>query len=289
MTISLLSPTHLKSIADSGTEKVCLVDARTRADYNQNHIPGAIYMGWEDWCSQAPDHLGPMLKQPGYWGEMCEIDHKVVGKQLELLGLSNTSHIIVYADGAKSKGREGRIAWMMLYLGATKVSVLNGGFSSWMAEGLPVDNIMPAVLPGQFRIDEKPERRKRFIHLRQACVSGKMPVMLDTRSILEHIGDLHRYMPRRGRIPNSEFIAYSSIFNPDGTFVDRDGYLALLPEKVAAAQDNTVVYCEVGARASMVSLLHELYTGAVLPVYDGSMMQWCADVDLPVERLSSNL
>jgi thiosulfate/3-mercaptopyruvate sulfurtransferase len=288
MTISLITPAQLKSLVNANGEKICLVDARSRAEYNANHLPGAIYMGWEDWTSKAPEHLGPMLKQPGYWGEMCEVDPAEVGKQLELLGLSNASHIVVYADGAKSKGREGRIAWMMLYLGATRVSVMNGGYSGWLGEGNSVDTFFPKVDPGRFNIQEQPERRMKFGRLRQACVSGNMPIMLDTRSILEHIGDLHRYMPRRGRIPNSEFIAYSSIFNPDGTFVNKESYLALLPEKVANAED-VVVYCEVGARASMVSLLHELYTGHVLPVYDGSMMQWCADHDLPVEKLSNNI
>jgi thiosulfate/3-mercaptopyruvate sulfurtransferase len=284
MQISLITPEELDKLTRQSSE-VRIIDARSRAEFEAGRIPDAIWMGWEDWCSPAPDHLGPMLKQPGYWGEMCSIDRDIIGQQLSLLGLSNKQEIVVYADGAKSKGREGRIAWMLLYLGAAQVKILNGGIGLWSAQGYPTDRKMVAAKPGSFHVEIQHQRRILMSTLREALGTKKMPVMLDTRSILEHIGDLHRYMPRRGRIPESELIAYPSLFNPDGTFVGPEEYLSLLPEKVKNGND-VVAYCEVGPRACMVALLHELYTGHVLPVYEGSMMQWSADPDMPVEKLS---
>jgi thiosulfate/3-mercaptopyruvate sulfurtransferase len=283
MQISLITPEQLDKL--SRETDVRLVDARTRAEFDAGHIPGAIWMGWEDWCAPAPDHLGPMLKQPGYWGEMCNIDREVIGQQLSLLGISNQQEIVVYADGVKSKGREGRIAWMLLYLGAAHVKILNGGIGLWSAKGFPTDRTLGVVKPGNFQVEVQQHRRMLLSKLREALGSKKMPVMVDTRSILEHIGDLHRYQPRRGRIPDSELIAYPSLFNGDGTFVPQDEYIALVPEKARNGHE-VVLYCEVGPRACMVSLLHELYTGQVLPVYEGSIMQWCADPNLPVEKLS---
>lgn len=41
-------------------------------------------------------------------------------------------------------------------------------------------------------------------------------------------------------------------------------------------------YCEVGVRASTYAMLYEAYTGRVLPVYDGSIMEWGVYKDLPV-------
>ena len=283
MHISLITPEELDKLLKQSDVRI--IDARSRAEVEAGRIPGAIWMGWEDWCAPAPDHLGPMLKQPGYWGEMCSIDRDVIGQQLSLLGLSNQQEIVVYADGVKSKGREGRIAWMLLYLGAAQIKILNGGIGQWMASGYPTDRKMMAAKPGNFVVDVQHHRRILFSTLREALQAKKMPVMVDTRSVLEHIGDLHRYQPRRGRIPESELIAYPSLFNADGTFVQQDEYLALVPEKARNGHE-VVLYCEVGPRACMTSLLHELYTGQVLPVYEGSIMQWCADPNLPLEKLS---
>jgi thiosulfate/3-mercaptopyruvate sulfurtransferase len=283
MQISLITPDELDKL--SRQSDVRIVDARSRAEYEAGRIPGAIWMGWEDWCSSAPDHLGPMLKQPGYWGEMCAIDHEIIGQQLSLLGISNGQQVVIYADGVKSKGREGRIAWMLLFLGMSSVKILNGGYSLWIAQGFATDRKMTPPKPGSFQVELQPQRRTTLSTLREALDSRKMPVMLDARSILEHIGDLHRYQPRRGRIPDSELIAYPGLFNIDGTFVGREEFMALLPEKAKNGSE-VVVYCEVGPRACMVSLLHELYTGQILPVFEGSMMQWCADPQLPVEKLS---
>jgi thiosulfate/3-mercaptopyruvate sulfurtransferase len=283
--ISLISAQELKARLDGNPSNLCIIDSRSRAEFNMGRIPGAIWMGWEDWCSSAPDHLGPMLKQPGYWGEMVDIDHDLIGKQLALLGLSNTTDVVVYADGAKSKGREGRIAWMLLYLGAKSVRILDGGITAWTSRHYPTVTAIEAITPGAFNVELHPERRMTIATLREALSKKTMPVMLDTRTTLEHIGDLHRYMPRRGRIPDSELIQYPSIFNADGTFVDRETFMSLLPDRVTEA-DEVVVYCEVGARACMVALLHEVHTGQILPVYDGSMMQWCCDPDLPVEKIS---
>ncbi len=39
-----------------------------------------------------------------------------------------------------------------------------------------------------------------------------------------------------------------------------------------------VSYCEVGVRASTFSLLHEIYIGEIIPVYDASVMEGVAPV-----------
>jgi len=43
-----------------------------------------------------------------------------------------------------------------------------------------------------------------------------------------------------------------------------------------------VTYCEVGVRASLTALLHEVYTGEVVGVFDGSLIEWALHADLPV-------
>ena len=63
-------------------KQVSIVDARRRREYAAGHIPGAIRMGWEQWCEPAPAHAGPILAQPGYWGMLAAQDEAWYAERL---------------------------------------------------------------------------------------------------------------------------------------------------------------------------------------------------------------
>ena len=74
---------------------------------------------------------------------------------------------------------------------------------------------------------------------------------------------------------------FVELFRGEGRYVDREEYLASLPKAVRDATE-LVAYCEVGVRASLFALLHEAYTNQVVAVFDGSMVQWALESDLPM-------
>lgn len=239
------------------------------------------FLAWEDWCAPPPDHLPPHLSKPGYWGVLQSFDGCTLGEILGSLGLNINKRIVVYADGARSKGREGRIAWMLLYYGARDVAILDGGFAAWVAEGGLVSSQRPFVQPDFFEVSLQSPRRMQMADLRNLYEQGNLPLMIDTRTKKEFEGNCYAYMPRRGTLPAAVLMPYRSIFDSDDTFIGRDQYLQRLPGEVTQAQLKVAV-CEVGVRASTVALLHEAYTGEILPVYDGSIMEWAAHLDLPM-------
>ncbi len=283
--ISLITVAELSGLLEKDPGSVSLVDTREISEFELGHIPGAIHIAWEEWCAKAPAEAKADLHQPGYWGLLTEMQDDEIASKLTKLGLSNDRTVVVYADGNKSKGREGRISWMLLYFGASDVRILDGGFNSWKANSAAVsvapDAVPPPGEPFLVRRDEN--RRIRLQELKSLMSEKPYPLLIDTRSLPEFIGDSYEYMPRTGTLEHACLLPYSKLFNSDGTFLNAENLQKVWPEQAAQAK-SIVAFCEVGVRACTVALLHEIYTGEKIPVYDGSMMEWGSDPELPVSR-----
>ncbi|HKV56983.1 MAG TPA: rhodanese-like domain-containing protein [Ktedonobacteraceae bacterium] len=279
-TIAIASPLEAqKHLNEAAT---CIIDARPYQDYTAGHIPGALWMGWDAWCERAPAHAGQILAQPGYWGVLREGAMESFHVPLRQTGLRDERPVLVYADGSKSKGREARIAWMLLYLGIPSVSLLNGGWSAWLKYGGSSDVATPTPDYGLFTIHVQEHRRIRLQQLRQDLQGNSAPLLIDARSQAEFAGQCHVYQPRMGRLPGAVHMPYTDLFDESGCYVTQNVYLQRLPSEVRSAE-RCVAYCEVGVRSCLFALLHELYTGKVVANFDGSFMQWAFDRTLPIE------
>ncbi|MDQ2744644.1 MAG: rhodanese-like domain-containing protein, partial [Chloroflexota bacterium] len=142
-----------------------IVDARRRSDFESGHIPGAVWMGWEAWCDSAPAAGGRQLAQTGYWGVLASGDRAELGTRLAAHGLSSQVPVVVYGDGARTRGREGRIAWMLFYFGAQHVLLLDGGWSGWLASGGPVELREQRPPRGNFPVRLHEERHRTLAQL----------------------------------------------------------------------------------------------------------------------------
>ncbi len=287
MPVTLITPVELHQ-AITEQRALTVIDCRSQSVFSECHIPGAVRVDWEDWCEKPKRGIKEILTSPGYWGTLADPQKANFVERLETLGVRSDSHIVVYADAKASKGREGRVAWMLAYLGAPNVSLLNGGFPAWVDAGLPVEKGNATNPRGSFTLDLQPQRRCTTQELAKRLSSDERPILIDTRSPKEFDGHLFWYQPRTGRIPGSRLLPFDAVFQPDGKhFVSSADYAKLLPETYDGNK-SVATYCEVGVRAATVALLHEIYTGRVTQVYDGSMMEWSIDARLPVERGSEH-
>ncbi len=273
MSIALLKIENLVEGVLSKSGKFQVVDARRQSEYLSAHIPGAVRIAWEDWCEPAPAAAAAILHEPGYWGKLAVAPEQAFERKLIASGIKQDLPIVVYADSARSKGREGRVAWMLLYFGASQVFMLDGGWNAWVRAGALVESGAPsAIEAGKFTIALDERRRVRHD---DAFKNGgdQSPLMIDTRTAAEFNGDCYDYQPVKGRLPNSILFPFASLYAPGGSFVDKDRYLEIVPADILKTPLK-ISYCEVGVRASTFSLLHEIYTGEIIPVYDGSAMEW---------------
>lgn len=283
MTISLITARELQAARLIERDALTIVDTRDPEDFADGHIPDAVRVGWEQWCEQPERGVKEILTTPGYWGKLADPEKANFAERLAALGVRSDSHIVVYAAGKSSKGRDGRLAWMFAYLGAKKVSILDGGLNDWMRQELPVEATSEKITRGKFEIKLDKSRRCLVEDLEHKLVD-ESAILIDTRSPMEHQGLVYWYQPRMGRIPGSRLVPFVNVYKEESDhFVSADDYAKLLPEKRSSGK-MVATYCEVGVRAATVSLLHEIYTGEILPVYDGSMMEWSFGGNRPVER-----
>jgi thiosulfate/3-mercaptopyruvate sulfurtransferase len=262
-----------------------VVDARPLAVFSEGHIPGARCLEWETWCDPAPETAGPVIAQAGYWGRLRSAPDDWYAWRLEEAGLRSDRPIVVYSDGPRSRGREGRIAWMLLYVGAPTVLLLDGGLPRWQQEHGAVELETARPAPGSFTVAIQPERRSTLEQLSNAWREGRMPPLVDTRSLPEYVGERDAYLPRRGHLPGAALVPFRALFDDDGRYVSKEDYQARLPAERRDA-DQLVAYCEVGVRAALFAVLHEAHSGQTVSVFDGSFMEWALQPDLPVAQAS---
>ncbi len=129
--ISLINPSELKELL-GGKQNIVLLDTREELEFSEGHLPGAISNQWFEWCSKAPSSAKSTLFEPGYWGNLDVESIEKVEKALGDLGITNGGTVVVYSAAIASKGREGRLAWMLLYFGLEEVYILDGGYNSWL-------------------------------------------------------------------------------------------------------------------------------------------------------------
>ncbi len=280
MVFSFLSASSLAESVYS-TKRPVVVDARSFGEYAMGHLPGAIWIDWQSFCQAAPADAGAVLGLPGYWGVLADPGRARFAARLSSLGLNNEDQIVVYGGGPASKGSDGRVAWLLLYLGASRVSLVQDGWAGWLAARQELSTRPTVPAEGEFAITLDERRRITLAEITALDGSSIVPVLIDTRSVDEYSGLEFDYQPRKGRLPGSQLLPFEGMFDSNGAYLGKREYLSWLGPDLAAVRQ-VVAYCEVGVRASSFALMHEAYTGTIVAVYDGSIMEWAYHRQLPV-------
>lgn len=195
-------------------------------------------------------------------------------------GVGPETRVVLYDSGAHTWAT--RVWWMLRAMGFDDAAVLDGGLKKWQAEGRPVSAEPCRYPPAQF---EARPRAGVFVdkeQVKQALAEGRTR-LINALSADEHAGRVSR-TPRPGRIPGSGNVPAGSLLDAAG-----GGYLPLpaLRERFAAqgALDGrpVITYCGGGiAATSDAFTLLRLGAGQVA-VYDGSLVEWSQDPELPME------
>jgi thiosulfate/3-mercaptopyruvate sulfurtransferase len=115
------------------------------------------------------------------------------------------------------------------------------------------------------------------------AISDDKIAIINGLSAGEHSGRVIRY-PRAGRIASSVNVDVELLVDPDThTFLPEDQLRGIFAAAGALTGDSAITYCGGGVAASLDALALTLLGVQDVAVYDGGLVEWTADPELPME------
>lgn len=237
-----------------------------RERYLEGHIPGAAFVDLETALAGPPGDGG---RHP-----MPTVD--AFGSAMRAAGVSGDRPVVVYDGGIAMAAA--RAWWLLRYFGHARVSVLDGGFSGWLAAGHAIERGAVAVEAGDF------VPRPGGMPLLDAAGAARVAsggVLLDARAGERFRGESEPVDPVAGHIPGAVNLPGSELLRLEGGLMDPEG----LRERFGSAgvRDGVSVgaYCGSGVTAAL-SVLALSVAGFDAALYVGSWSDWIRDPARPV-------
>lgn len=258
---------------------IITIDVRDAPSYHKGHVPGAINIPEVFWYLSRSTPEG-----------LRELQDKFK-KIFSEAGLTREKTVIFYEDCLETRyGGSCRGYWLLRYLGQERCGILYAGLSAWAEAGLPMERGDFYPKPTEFEIQLRPEIIATRDDVLQAIDSSSV-VLLDNRDRAEWIGASSSpygldFAPRKGRIPGAKWIEWYEFMDLSGQitkFRSKEDILETCAKKGIHPDDDIIIYCFKGARASNTFVAMKKAGFKKLRNYFASWNEWSRDPSLPIE------
>ncbi len=241
-------------------DNVVLVSTRTNSDYKKVHITGAVHVNHTELYNDGP--IKSMLKSP-------EEIAKILGSK----GISESNSIILYDDG--SGKYSGRMYWILSYLGANDVKILDGHMDAWKAARKPVTKNPTKITATTFTPKVDKSKIATITQVKAAFGNAEIAIV-DARTPEEFKGATTTDL-RKGHIPGAINIQHKSMLDAKGKLKPVSELQKIFDASGITKDKEVILYCESSVRAG---ILYFVLTSTLnyqnVKVYDGAYLEWQA-------------
>jgi thiosulfate/3-mercaptopyruvate sulfurtransferase len=241
-------------------------------EYEQEHIPGAVYV---DWTQDIVDHDDPVEAQVASPERFAEAMQRV--------GIGD-HHTVVAYDTHPASQFATRLWWALTYYGHTRVVVLNGGLPKWKREGRPLAHGKSSSPESVVFTPQRQPQLRATAEEVLSLIGQQHVTLVDARDSGQYDGTVVRGDGRPGHIPGALSLPREELIDPsDGTFRSTEELQRIFADAHVAQDKRVVAYCNGGVAATSVLFSLAMLGYPQLTNYDGSWNEWGTRQDLPVE------
>ena len=242
-----------------------------RPAYEREHIPGA---GFADLAVELADPSSPFSFALPSAARFAG----AAGR----LGIGPGTHVVAYAQ--KEPMWATRLWWLLRHFGFEDVSVLDGGLAAWTASGAPLSDEPASYEPTGFVARPRHDDLALRADIEEILAGEQSACLVNALSPSVFRGEGPSSYNRPGRIPGSVNTPWSELIDPQTNRFRSPAELESAFQRADVGEaDPVVAYCGGGISATVDVFALALLGRRGTRLYDGSLTEWTADPDLPLE------
>jgi thiosulfate/3-mercaptopyruvate sulfurtransferase len=262
-------------------EDVVIFDlAASRERYEAAHIPGAVYVGWDE----------VSVERGAVPGMMPSMD--TITALIRRAGIDEGDRIVVY--GGEEAFRAARLYAVVDYAGlGDRTALLDGQLAKWRFEDRPTESGEPeAIAQSVYTPSFNPEVIVSMTEVRDAVwLTNNLPdapvALIDARPVDQFTGETPGdAVTRAGHIPGAHSVPWQRNFEggTEAVLSPVDDLRRLYADEADLRPGDTpIAYCRTGGQSALTYFALK-YIGYEAKLYDGSFVEWSMAQNNPVAR-----
>lgn len=272
MTSNICSVDELQQSLSS--KDLCLIDGswympsmqrETHREFNQQHIPGAIFFDIDVVCDAHTD-LPHMLPTPEQFAAA-----------VSAMGIENDSDLVIYDSAGLFSAA--RVWWMFKVFGHDKARVLHGGLPAWIASSGQLSNTVRRRNATDYIASLQHDLLASKDQLIENCETASHRV-LDARASGRFFGTTAEPRPglSAGHMPESTSLPFDELI-VDGGLKQKHQLQEIFAQRGISENTPIVTSCGSGVTAAIITLALAEAGFGLQRLYDGAWSEWASSND----------